>query len=182
MIVAVIFACVMQVTSYYIVCVVAVRHSVVPACRRVFVGGIVTVALVLWCAAGSIGSADGNGVVMDMVIVHVVHVTIMEIIFVTIMFYGFVATAFTVCVIVVFMLTVAAHHLLLHNFIKSLLVIASRAFFLYLSAINRRRQHHIRHHFFCILQNVGPVIISVIVKSSKTPVGCALAIVSIFMI
>lgn len=77
------------------------------------VGSVVTVAFVIWCAVGGIGSAYSDCVVVDMVFVDIVHVSIMKIVFVTVMLYGLVATAFAVFVIVIFMLTVAAHHLLL---------------------------------------------------------------------
>ena len=82
------------------------------------VGSVVTVTFVFGCAIGGISSAYRDFVVVAMVVVHVVHVSIMKIVFVTFMLYGLVSTAFAVFVIVIFMLTVAAHHLLLQILTK----------------------------------------------------------------
>ena len=81
-------------------------------------GSVVTVTFVIWCAIGGIGSVYRDFVVVDMIVVHIVQVSIMKIVFVTVMLYGLVSTAFAVCVIVIFMLTVAAHHLLLQILTK----------------------------------------------------------------
>lgn len=96
------------------------------------------------------------------------------------MLYCFVSTAFAVLVVVIFMLTVAAHHLLLQLLTKKFVVIALAAVFLYLSALIATRQHHMRHQFSCTLQDLSPATLSAYVKSSETPIGCALAIVFIF--
>lgn len=75
-VVAVVFAGVVQVTSYYIVGVIAVGYGVMSTTGRVLVGGVVTVTFVVRCAIGGVGSAYGDFVVVDMVVVHIVHMPV----------------------------------------------------------------------------------------------------------
>ena len=71
---------VMKVSTHHIVHVVAVRRAFVSAVRSMSLFGSVSIALMVWRAFVGVGTAYRERVFIDVVLVHVMQVTIMEII------------------------------------------------------------------------------------------------------
>jgi hypothetical protein len=80
MVVAVSAMWMMQVRSDDEIHVVAVRYGSVTTSRRMFVIGVVLAALVGRGAIGWVGAADGELVLVDVVGVHIVHVTVVQVV------------------------------------------------------------------------------------------------------
>jgi hypothetical protein len=75
----------MQVAIYEVIHMISMRHTLMTAVRSMNVGGLVGSAIVFRCAGCRILSIGRNHVVVDMVVVHVVQVSIVKIIGVSLM-------------------------------------------------------------------------------------------------
>ena len=71
---------VMKVSTHHIVHVVAVRRAFMPAVRSMSMFGSVSFALMVWRAFVRVGTAYRERVFIDMILVHVMQVTIMQVI------------------------------------------------------------------------------------------------------
>lgn len=100
MVVAVIAARAVQVTADQIVGVIAMRNAFVAAAGAVLVTLVVRRAFMGRCAGRSVGSAYIHGVIIDMIAMHVVHVTVVKVAIVIAMFNCLVTTAVSVLMIV----------------------------------------------------------------------------------
>lgn len=100
-IVAVVAVRVMQVAFDEVVDVVAVRHGLVPAARTVHVARLVRIARVPGRAARRIRSPDGDGVLADVVAVHVMEMAVVKVVDVSFVAHRGVAAAFAMDVVVI---------------------------------------------------------------------------------
>lgn len=94
----------MQMAVDQIVDMIAVRHRRVPAICAVCVAAFMCAAIVLRSAAVRVAPTRRDAMVIDVIVVHMVHVTIMEIIGVPVVAYCCVTAVWTVGMAVSFML------------------------------------------------------------------------------
>jgi hypothetical protein len=80
MIVAVCTVGMVEMTTYQIINMISMRHLFMPAGRAVSMFAIVPLALMVGRAAVRIRAPDGDGMLVHMTVMHMMHVSIMEIV------------------------------------------------------------------------------------------------------
>lgn len=80
MVVAVIAVRVVQMATYQVIDMIAMRHRLMTAARAVHMSCGVAVTLVAWCAALGVIGVHRQTVLVDMIAVHMVQVTIMQVV------------------------------------------------------------------------------------------------------
>ncbi|HEY9868470.1 MAG TPA: hypothetical protein V6D08_04840 [Candidatus Obscuribacterales bacterium] len=89
-----------QVTAYQIIYVIAVWNSIMPAARTVNMGSLMAAARVVRRAVAGVGGRFRQIVVVDVIIVHVMQMTIMQVVSVTIVLDSGVSARSTMLVLV----------------------------------------------------------------------------------